>query len=334
MSKVKVAVNGFGRIGREVVRLGYNRPDIEIVAINSTTCAETYKHLLKYDSVYGIFNPSLEVKGKNLILGGKEIRCFGERDPSKLPWKDLDVDVVFECTGKFRKLEECRLHIDAGAKKVLLSAPPKSEGIKQFVMGVNEGDYVKDSDGIVSVASCTTNCLAPLAKVLNDEFGIRRGLLTTIHAYTGDQRLLDGTHKDLRRARSAAINLVPTTTGAAKAVGIVLPELKGKLTGMAVRVPVPDGSLVDLTTEMDKDITPEQVNAAMKKAAEGKMKGIIEYSEEPLVSVDIIGNKNSCIFDALSTQVMGGNMLKTLAWYDNERGYAMRMVEFLEHMFK
>jgi len=325
---VNVAINGFGRIGRMVFKAGLSNKKINFVALNDITDTKTLAHLLKYDSVHGVFDGTIEAKDDALVVNGKEIKVFAEKDPSKLPWKDLDVDVVVESTGFFRTCDTCQSHLDAGAKKVLLSAPGKDTKIKMIVMGVNEENITKE-DLFVSNASCTTNCLAPLAKVLHSKFGLKRGFMTTIHAYTGDQRLVDAPHKDLRRARSAAINMVPTTTGAAKAVGVVLPELNGKLDGISIRVPVPDGSLTDLVASFKKDVTAEEINAAVKEAAQKEMKGIIQYTEDPIVSSDIVGNPYSCIFDAGSTKVMDGNFAKILAWYDNEWGYANRMIDLI-----
>lgn len=330
---VNVAINGFGRIGRMVFKAALKEKKINFVAINDLTDAKTLAHLLKYDSTHGVFPGKVEGKDKAIIVDGKEVKVFAERDPSKLPWKDLKIDVVIESTGIFTSREQCQMHLNAGAKKVLLSAPGKDKDnpIKTIVIGVNDED-LKAEDTMISNASCTTNCLAPIAKVLHKKFGIKRGFMTTIHAYTNDQCILDAPHKDLRRARSAAINIVPTTTGAAKAVGMVLPELKGKLDGVAIRVPVPDGSATDLVAELGKEVTIEQVNAAIKEAASKEFKGIIEYSEEPLVSTDIVGNPASSIFDAQSTMVMSGNLVKILSWYDNEWGYSNRMIDIVKKM--
>ena len=322
---VKVAINGFGRIGRLIMRLGYE--ELDIVAINDLTDAKTLAHLLKHDSVHGKFEAKVEAKEGAISVDGKDIKIFSEKDPEKLPWKELGVEVVAECTGIFRKKEDAEKHIKAGAKKVILSAPGKGE-ISSVVLGVNDA-ALKSGDAVIDNASCTTNCLAPVVKVLHDNFTIKRGFMTTVHAYTADQRLLDAPHKDLRRAKAAAINIVPTTTGASKAVGKVIPDMQGKLGGMAIRVPVPDGSLVDLVVEVEKETTAEEINKAMKEASEGYLKGILEYSEEPLVSSDIVGNTHSSIFDALSTAVMEGTLIKVLSWYDNEAGYAKRMVDLL-----
>ena len=323
---VKVGINGFGRIGRLVFRESLKNDKVEVVAVNDLTDAEMLAHLLKYDSVHGKMAEKITVNGSNISVGGKEVKVFAEKDPANLPWGDLGVDIVIEATGRFRDRESAQKHIDAGAKKVIISAPGKDVDLT-VVMGVNDQQYEADKHHIVSNASCTTNCLAPFAKVLHEHFGIKRGLMTTIHAYTNDQQILDLPHKDYRRARAAAENIIPTTTGAAKAVSEVLPELAGKLNGMAVRVPVPDGSVVDLVAELEKEATVEELNAAFKEAAEGELKGILEYSEEPLVSTDIVGNPHSSIFDALSTMVMDDNLVKLISWYDNEMGYSARCVD-------
>ena len=324
---VRVAINGFGRIGRTFFRAAREEGvGFEIVAINDLTNVDTLAHLLKYDSIMGRLDAEVEVKENALVVDGKEIKILAERNPADLPWKDLGVDVVLESTGFFTEGSKAQAHIDAGAKKVIISAPGKNiDGT--FVMGVNDDPYDPATQHIVSNASCTTNCLAPLAKVLNDSFGIERGLMTTIHAYTADQRLQDAPHSDLRRARAAAVNMVPTSTGAAAAVGIVLPELKGKLDGFAVRVPTITGSITDLTFTTNREVTKEEVNAALKAAAEGPMKGIIKYSEDPIVSKDIEGEGISTIFDAPLTKVIG-NQVKVIAWYDNEYGYVARLVMF------
>ena len=324
---VRVAINGFGRIGRTFFRVAQTEGvDFEIVAINDLTDVETLAHLLKYDSIMGRFNAEVEVKEGALVVDGKEIKILAERDPQNLPWKDLGVDVVLESTGFFTEGSKAKAHIEAGAKKVILSAPGKNiDGT--FVMGVNDDQYDAANHHIVSNASCTTNCLAPMAKVLNDAFGIKQGLMTTIHAYTADQRLQDAPHRDLRRARAAAVNMVPTSTGAAAAVGLVLPELKGKLDGFAVRVPTITGSITDLTFTAEREVTVEEVNAAVKAAAEGPMKGIIKYNEDPIVSKDIEGEPISTVFDAPLTKVIG-DQVKVIAWYDNEYGYVARLVMF------
>ena len=324
---VRVAINGFGRIGRTFFRVAQTEGvGFEIVAINDLTDVETLAHLLKYDSIMGRFNAEVEVKEGALVVDGKEIKILAECDPQNLPWKDLGVDVVLESTGFFTEGSKAKAHIEAGAKKVILSAPGKNiDGT--FVMGVNDDQYDAANHHIVSNASCTTNCLAPMAKVLNDAFGIKQGLMTTIHAYTADQRLQDAPHRDLRRARAAAVNMVPTSTGAAAAVGLVLPELKGKLDGFAVRVPTITGSITDLTFTAEREVTVEEVNAAVKAAAEGPMKGIIKYNEDPIVSKDIEGEPISTVFDAPLTKVIG-DQVKVIAWYDNEYGYVARLVMF------
>ena len=324
---VRVAINGFGRIGRTFFRAAQTEGvGFEIVAINDLTDVATLAHLLKYDSIMGRFNAEVEVKEGALVVDGKEIKILAERDPQNLPWKDLGVDVVLESTGFFTDGTKAKAHIEAGAKKVILSAPGKNiDGT--FVMGVNDDQYDAANHHIVSNASCTTNCLAPMAKVLNDAFGIKQGLMTTIHAYTADQRLQDAPHSDLRRARAAAVNMVPTSTGAAAAVGLVLPELKGKLDGFAVRVPTITGSITDLTFTASREVTVEEVNAAIKAAAEGPMKGIIKYNEDPIVSKDIEGESISTVFDAPLTKVIG-DQVKVIAWYDNEYGYVSRLVMF------
>ncbi len=324
---VKVGINGFGRIGRTIFRLGFGKKDIEFIAVNDLTDPKTLAHLLKHDSVHGKYNKKVEAKEDALIVDGKEIKVTAERDPEQLPWGELGIDVVIESTGRFRDKESASKHLTAGAKKVIISAPSKGAEIQSVVLGVNEDAVGKEE--IIDNASCTTNCLTPVVRVLNDRFGVRRGFMTTVHGYTSDQNLLDGPHSDLRRARAAAVNILPTTTGAAAATGKVIPELKGKMDGMAIRVPVPDGSLVDLVAELDKEVTKEEVNQAMKEASQGYLKGILEYSEEPLVSTDIIGNTASSIFDAQSTMVLGGNLVKVLSWYDNEMGYANRMVDLI-----
>ena len=329
---VRVGINGFGRIGRLVFREMQNRDGIEVVAINDLTDAKTLAHLLKYDSVHKKFNGVVSAKENSIVVNGKEINISAEKDPANLPWKELNVDVVVEATGVFRKKEQLEKHLAAGAKKVVLTVPAKDQIDNTIVLGVNDNE-LKDSDKIVSNASCTTNCLAPVAKILNDEFGIVKGLMTTVHAYTNDQMILDFPHSDLRRARSAAVSIIPTTTGAAAAVGKVIPALKGKLNGMAMRVPTPDGSVVDLVVELEREVTKEEVNAVMKKAAEGPMKGILEYTEDPIVSIDIVGNSHSSIFDSGMT-IVAGNMVKILSWYDNEWGYSVRVVDLVEKMAK
>ena len=328
----KVAINGFGRIGRLTLRAALDKgSDLEFVALNDLVDARTLAHLFKWDSVHGPYPGEVEAKGNSLIIDGREIQVVSEKDPAKLPWKQMQVDIVVESTGLFRRKEQAALHLEAGAKKVIITAPAKGD-VPTFVIGVNETSYDPSTHHIVSNASCTTNCLAPMAKVLMDNFGIKRGLMTTIHSYTNDQMLLDGPHRDLRRARAAALSLVPTTTGAAEAVGKVIPELNGKLTGIAIRVPTPDVSLVDLVAELEKDVTVEEVNAAFKEAAEGKLKDILVYCEEPLVSCDFITNPASSIFDADSTRVIQKRMVKVLGWYDNEWGYSCRVVDLAEYM--
>ena len=328
---VKVGINGFGRIGRNVLRAALNNSNIDVVAVNDLTDANMLAHLLKYDSVHGKVNAEVSVDGNVLIVNGKQIIVKAERDPANIGWGELGVDVVIESTGRFTKREDAAKHLEAGAKKVIISAPASNEDIT-IVMGVNQDQYDPANHHVISNASCTTNCLAPFAKVLNDKFGIKRGMMTTIHSYTNDQQILDLPHKDYRRARAAAENMIPTTTGAAKAVALVLPELKGKLNGMAVRVPTPNVSLVDLVAELDKDVTAEEVNAALKAAAEGELKGILQYSEEPLVSKDYNGDPHSSSVDALSTMVMEGNMVKVVSWYDNETGYSTRVVDLVDYI--
>ncbi len=329
----KVGINGFGRIGRVVFRAALNNPNVEVVAVNDLTDAHSLAHLLKYDSVHGTLNATVEVNGENLVVNGKEIKVIAERDPAQLPWGDLGVDVVIESTGRFTKRDDAAKHLEAGAKKVIISAPATEEDIT-IVMGVNEDKYDAASHHVISNASCTTNCLAPFAKVINDNFGLRRGMMTTVHSYTNDQQILDLPHKDLRRARAAAENIIPTTTGAAKAVALVLPELKGKLNGGALRVPTPNVSLVDLVAELDKEVTVDEINAVLKEAAEGPLKGILGYSEEPLVSRDYNGSPASSTIDALSTMVMEGNMVKIISWYDNESGYSHRVVDLVDYIAK
>ncbi len=325
--KTKVAINGFGRIGRLTFRNLYNSDKVEIVAINDLTKTDVLAHLLKFDSAHGQFPGEVSATDNSLVVNGKSINIYAERDPENLPWADLGVEIVLECTGIFRDEPGMGKHLKAGAKRVLLSAPAKA-GVKTVVLGVNE-DQMGDDDVLLSNASCTTNCLAPMMKVLDDNFGVNRGYMTTIHAYTADQRLQDAPHSDLRRARAAAVSMIPTTTGAAKAVGLVLPQLKGKLDGYAMRVPTITGSATDVTVELKKDVTAEEINAAMKAAAEGPLKGILEYTELPLVSVDIIGNKHSCIFDSQLTSA-NGNLVKIMGWYDNEAGYSARLADLCE----
>jgi len=330
---VKIGINGFGRIGRCFFRAVMNNRDVEVVAVNDITDPETLAHLLKYDSVHGRLRVDTAAADGGIRVGDRHVRVLSQRDPASLPWKDLGVEIVVESTGIFKNRADAAKHLQAGARKVVVSAPMKDADVT-VVVGVNSDAYDPDKHDVVSCASCTTNCLAPVAKVLHDHFGIEKGLMTTIHAYTNDQRILDLPHKDRRRARAAAVSMIPTTTGAAKAVALALPELEGKLTGMAIRVPVPDGSVVDLVALLKKDATVEQINAAMKKAAEGPLKGVLEYSEEPLVSVDVVGNPSSSIFDAMSTTVLAGNFVKVVSWYDNEWGYSSRLVDMVVAMAK
>ncbi len=330
---IRVAINGFGRIGRNVFKIALENKDIEIVAINDLTDAKTLAHLLKYDSVHGKFNGTIDVDANGIVVNGKSIPIYAIKNPKELPWGKLNVDIVIEATGIFTADHSDRGgyldHVDAGAKKVILTVPAKSE-ITTVVLGVND-NVIQDSIKAYSNASCTTNCLAPLAKVLNDAFTIKKGYMTTVHAFTNDQQILDLPHKDLRRARAASQSIIPTTTGAAKAVGLVLPELKGKLDGMAMRVPVPDGSIVDLVCEVEEETTAEEVNQLLKEASETSLKSIMEYSEEPLVSVDIIGNRHSSIIDSKCTMVKG-NMVKVVSWYDNEMGYSARVVDLIQRI--
>ena len=328
---VKVAINGFGRIGRLVFKALQNDEDVDVVAVNDLTDSKTLVHLLKYDSVHGQYPVPVSAEGDYLVAGKRKVKVFSEKDPSKLPWSQMGVDIVVESTGAFRDKAKLSWHLQAGAKKVLLTAPAKDELDNTVVMGVND-HTLKPEHKIISNASCTTNCLAPVAKVLHENWGIKRGWMTTIHAYTNDQRILDLPHKDLRRARAAAANTIPTTTGAAKAIGLVIPGLKGKMDGIAIRVPVVDGSLVDLVAELEKPATAEEINAVMKKAASGALKGILEYCEDPLVSSDVIGNAHSSIFDAMSTKVLDKNLVKVISWYDNEWGYSVRTVDILKKM--
>ncbi|KGK90776.1 type I glyceraldehyde-3-phosphate dehydrogenase [Clostridium sp. HMP27] len=330
---VKIGINGFGRIGRNVFKaLVKNYADqLEVVGINDLTDAKTLAHLLKYDSLYGKFEGTVEAKESSIVVNGKEIKIFAERDPKNLPWGSLGADIVIESTGLFTDAEKAKAHIEAGAKKVLISAPAKNEDIT-VVIGVNEEEYDPANHHIISNASCTTNCLAPFAKVLDREFGIVKGLMTTIHSYTGDQRLLDAPHRDPRRARAAAESMVPTTTGAAKAVALVLPQLKGKLNGFSLRVPTPTVSCTDLVAELSKEVTVDEVNAAFKKASETDMKGILGFCEEPLVSIDFRGDERSSIIDAMSTMTIEGNMVKVISWYDNEWGYSNRLADLTKYV--
>jgi glyceraldehyde 3-phosphate dehydrogenase len=328
---VKIGINGFGRIGRNYLRAALAKgSDLEIVAVNDLTDNKTLAHLLKYDSITGRLDATVELEGDNIVVNGKAIKVLEERDPANLGWGELGVDIVIESTGRFTKAEDARKHLDAGAKKVIISAPATGEDAT-FVMGVNEHLYDAAAHNIISNASCTTNCLAPLAKVFNDTFGIERGLMTTVHAYTADQNLQDGPHSDLRRARAAAINIVPTSTGAAKAIGLVLPELKGKLDGFALRVPVPTGSITDLTVTASRPVTADEVKAAYKEAAEGELKGILKYTEDEIVSSDIVSDPHSSIFDAGLLRVLG-DQVKLSSWYDNEWGYSNRLVDLTEYV--
>jgi glyceraldehyde 3-phosphate dehydrogenase len=331
---IKVGINGFGRIGRNVFRSAIEGgvKDIEFVAVNDLTDANTLAHLLKYDSNFGIFPSDVSVEGDSIVVDGKKLKVFAQRDPAMIPWKDLGVDVVLESTGIFRDAEKAGKHITAGAKKVIISAPGKGD-IATFVLGVNEQEYDKAKDNIVSNASCTTNCIAPVVKVLKDNFGIKKGLMTTIHAYTNDQSILDLPHSDLRRARAAGLSMIPTTTGAAKAVGLVIPELKGKLDGLAMRVPTPTVSIVDVVVQVEKETTKDDINKVLREAANGKLKGILGVSDEPLVSVDYKKNPLSSIVDAEQTFCIG-DMVKVLSWYDNEWGYSCRVVDLIKYMMK
>ena len=325
-----IAINGFGRIGRLVFRAMLDKKDLNVVALNDLTDIKTLAHLLKHDSIHGKLKYDVKTYEDGIIVKGKKIKIFSERDPEKLPWKELNVDLVIESTGVFRKREGAAKHIKAGAKKVIISAPAKDEVDATIVMGVNEKE-LKATDVIVSNASCTTNCLAPVMKVIVDNFTVKNAFMTTVHSYTMDQRILDFPHADLRRARAAAVNIIPTTTGAAKATGMVIPSLQGIFNGISIRVPTPDGSLVDVTIELDKETSTKEINNMMKEAAENKMKGILEYSEEPLVSTDIVGNPHSSVFDAMNTMV-NGNTVKLLSWYDNEWGYSNRVADLAEYM--
>lgn len=324
MKKIRVAINGFGRIGRVYLRIAMQRPEIDIVCINDLTDSATLAHLLKYDSVHRRFNGTVEVKGNDLVVNGKVIKVVSHKEPENLPWKENDIDVVVECTGKFLTQESAEKHLKAGAKKVILSAPAKDDSIKSVVLGVNDGIVTKD-DVVISNASCTTNCAAPMLKVL-EQFGIEEAYITTVHSYTNDQRIHDAPHKDLRRARAAAMSIIPTSTGAAKAITKIFPHLEGRIGGCGMRVPVPDGSLTDITCVLEKIPTVEQINAAYKEAAETYLKGILEYTEDPLVSVDVIGNPHSAVFDAEFTSVVG-NLIKVIGWYDNEFGYSARLTD-------
>ncbi len=329
----KIGINGFGRIGREVFRVAFTNPEVEVVAVNDLTDAATLAHLLKYDSVHGTFPHEVAVDGDSIVVDGKKVKVIAQTDPAKLPWGELGVEIVVESTGRFTEGEKAKAHLVAGAKKVIISAPAKGEDIT-IVMGVNEKNYNAAEHNIISNASCTTNCLAPFTKVLLENFGIESGLMTTVHSYTNDQKILDLPHSDLRRARAAAMSIIPTTTGAAKAVSLVLPEVKGKLNGFAMRVPTPNVSITDLTVVLEKDTTAEEINAALKKAAEGELKGIMGYNELPLVSRDYNGCPLSSIVDGLSTMMVGKRMAKVVSWYDNEWGYSNRVVDLAVYIAK
>jgi len=322
----KIAINGFGRIGRPTFKIALAR-DLNIVAINDLTDSKTLAYLLKYDSIYGCYEKEVSFDDENLIIDGKKIRIFAEKDPANLPWKKFGVEIVLESSGIFTDRGGAEKHLKAGAKRVIISAPPKSPDIPTYILGVNEERFDPGEDLIISNSSCTTNCLAPVVKVIHEHLGIKKGFFTTTHAYTNDQRLLDLPHKDLRRARAAAMSIIPTSTGAARTIGKIIPELKGKLDGIALRVPTPDGSITDFVCQVEKTVTVEEVNAAFKKAAENELKGILEYTEDEIVSADIVHNPASCIFDAKSTMVMEGNMVKVFGWYDNEWGYSCRVVD-------
>ncbi|WP_042345406.1 glyceraldehyde-3-phosphate dehydrogenase [Bacillus massiliigorillae] len=331
--KARVAINGFGRIGRMVFRKMILDDTVNVVAINASYPSETLAHLIKYDTTHGRFQGDVIAEDKALVVNGKRVELLSNRDPKQLPWKDMNVDIVIEATGKFNSKEQASMHIEAGAKKVIITAPAKNEDIT-VVMGVNQNNLNIEEHTVISNASCTTNCLAPVAKVLNEQFGIKNGLMTTVHAYTNDQKNIDNPHKDLRRARACAQSIIPTTTGAAKALSLVLPELKGKLHGMSLRVPTADVSLVDLVVDLERNVTAEEVNEAFLMASQGALKGIIEYTEEPLVSIDFTTNPSSAIIDGLSTMVIGDNKVKVLAWYDNEWGYSCRVVDLTNYVAK
>jgi glyceraldehyde 3-phosphate dehydrogenase len=328
---IKVGINGFGRIGRMVFKEMQLRGGFDVIAINDLTDTKTLAHLLKYDSSYGKYPSEVKAEGESIVVGDENFKVLSVKDPAQLPWRDLGVEYVLESTGVFRKREQIAKHLEAGAKKVLLSVPAKDKVDATIVMGVNDDTY-KDEFAIISNASCTTNCLAPMAKVLNDSFGVVQGLMTTVHSYTNDQCLLDFPHSDLRRARAAALSIIPTTTGAAKAIGLIIPELDGKMNGLALRVPTPVGSLTDLVVQVEKEATVDAVNAAFKEAAEGPMKEVLEYCEDPIVLRDIVGNPHSCVFDAISTMTIGENFVKVLGWYDNEWAYSVRCVDLLKKM--
>ncbi|XOV85853.1 MAG: type I glyceraldehyde-3-phosphate dehydrogenase [Pseudomonadota bacterium] len=331
MANPRIAINGFGRIGRTVMRIAKLRHHFDVVAVNDLATPEQLAYAFQYDSIHGKYPGQLKLEGDVMEIDGDPFKVLSERDPAKLPWKEFGVDYVIESSGAFRQVAQLQQHLDAGAKRVIVTVPTKDPLDATLVAGVNDHVVTKDST-IISNASCTTNCAAPVAKVLHEQFGIVKGLLTTVHAYTSDQRLIDAPHKDLRRSRNAATNIVPTSTGAAKAIGVVLPELKGKMDGLAIRVPVPDGSLVDMTVELARDVTVEEINAAMKQAAEGPLHGILEYCEDPIVSSDIVGNAHSSVFDPALTQVMGGRLVKVISWYDNEWGYSTRVEELISRL--
>jgi glyceraldehyde 3-phosphate dehydrogenase len=333
MGTIKVGINGFGRIGRLTYRALLEKNNVEVVAINDLTDAKTLAHLLKYDSVHGKFPGEVAVDGDSMIVNGKKFKVMAEKDPANLPWGALGVEIVIECTGIFRNREKLSKHLSAGEKKVLLSVPSYKKDVVDatIVLGVNDNTLTPEMK-LISNASCTTNCLAPIAKVLNDSFGIKKGLMNTIHSYTNDQIILDAPHKDLRRARAAAVSIIPTKTGAAKAIGLVIPELEGKMDGFAVRVPTPDASIVDLTCELNRDVTKDEIHAAMKAASTGPMKGVLQYLNEPLVSCDIIGNPHSSVYDSELTKVIGGNLVKVISWYDNEYGYSCRLADLVVRM--
>ena len=329
---IKVGVNGFGRIGRLVVRAGIKNPDIEFVGVNDLTNADTLAHLFKYDSTFGIYPGTIKSEGGNLVIDGKIIKVTSERDPSKLPWKELGADIIVESTGIFRDAQKAGAHISAGAKKVIISAPGKGDGIFTVCMGINEKKYDPAKDHIISNASCTTNCLAPMVKVLHENFTVKNAFVTTIHSYTNDQPVLDFPHSDLRRSRAAAVSMIPTSTGAAKAIGLVMPELKGKLNGIAIRVPTQNVSLVDLTANLEKSVTKEKINEAMKKASGAELKGCLEFCDDPIVSRDVLGNPASCVFDSLITDVVEEKTVKLFGWYDNEWGYSSRTVDLILYL--
>lgn len=336
---IKVAINGFGRIGRSTLRAALLDKDygnvFEVVAINDLASPDVLAYLFKYDTVHGKFNGEVELKGNEMVVNGKDIRIFAEKNPSNLPWGELDIDVVIESTGLFRDRAGASLHLEAGAKRVIISAPPKGKDyVKQIVLGVNEGIFDRENDRIISMASCTTNSIAPPLKILNEKFGVVKGWITTTHAYTGDQRILDFPHRDFRRARAAAQNIVLTTTGAAKAIGEIIPSLKGKMDGVALRVPVADGSISDITVVVVRETTREEINEELKRAANNELRGIMEYTEEPIVSSDIVGNPHSAIIDGLATNVIGGNLVKVFSWYDNEWGYSCRLVDMIKFVGK